>query len=291
MITILVPVLNEAPFLEQCLASVVPPPGESCEVIVVDDGSEDDSARIASDFAARAPMPIRVLSNPGRGKAAALNHGYASARGSCFMLLGGDDLLVSEALSARAAAVRGEGPALAQCRYRTFSDSDARLGGLEFPRKRMRDHVAGGAVSFNRAFADLYFPIPEELPNEDTWLRAVSIIFEIPVRFVDQLGLHYRIHPGNSVGPYRSYDEIDRNLRLRHVAYKLALSRFGSAGTERGCKRLLALIWAEERRANHDWLSLLATRRVGPHDRQVMLANASPWLYWLKNRLYALRSR
>lgn len=289
LISILIPVRNEAKFLSQCLASIVPPRGMACEVIVIDDDSDDDSFRLAEDFAARSDVSVRVLRNPKRGKTAALNYGYAAARGSCFMFLGGDDLLVSEALAARAAAVRGKRPLLAQCRYRTFSESRPQLAGVDFPRPGKRDHVAGGAACFNRAFASAYFPIPEELPNEDTWLRAVAIAFEIPIRYVDQLGLLYRIHPGNTVGPFRSFSETDDNLRRRHAAYDLALSRFGPMGTPSGRKRLAALSWAEARRARRNWVAVLGAPGISSHDRQVMLANAAPWLYWIKAGLSRLR--
>src|SRR5699024_8248425 len=103
-------------------------------------------------------------------KAAALNLAYRHASGPSFVLLAGDDLLVSDMLSARIAAVDGPTPAVAQCRYVSFSD-DPRYDGIVFPRRAREEHLAGGATTFNRAFAELYFPIPEELPNEDTWLR------------------------------------------------------------------------------------------------------------------------
>lgn len=178
---------------------------------------------------------------------------------------------------------------LAQCRYRTFSEINPRIAGIEFPRAGKSDHIAGGAASFNRAFANIYFPIPEELPNEDTWLRALAIIFEVPIKFVDRLGLHYRMHPGNTVGPFRSFSEIDENLRRRHAAYDLALSQFGAAGTPLGRRRLAALSSAEARRSRRNWLALVATLDIELHDRQVMLANATPWLYWLKGKLSGLR--
>ena len=284
-LSILMPVRDEALFLEDCLTSITPPPGLSCEVILIDDGSTDRTHAIATAFAARAPLPMRVLRNPGQGKAAALNHGFHAARGKVFILLAGDDLLVAEALPARVAAVAGPGPRLAQCRYRSFSDSHPELAGVDFPRPGMHDHLAGGAISFNRAFAALYFPIPETLPNEDTWLRAIALLLALPVDFIDRLGLHYRIHAGNSVGPLRSFAEIDRNLRRRNAAHALALAQFGPMGTPAGRARLEALIRAEELRAARHWAAIPFVRGLSPVDRATLLANATPWLHALKTRL------
>lgn len=284
-LSILMPVRDEALFLEKCLASITPPPGLSCEVILIDDGSTDRTHAIAIAFAARAPLPMRVLRNPGRGKAAALNHGFLSARGEAFILFAGDDLLAAEALPARVMAVAGPGPRLAQCRYRSFSDSHPELAGVDFPRPGMHDHLAGGAVSFNRAFAALYFPIPDTLPNEDTWLRALALLLELPVGFVDCLGLHYNIHAGNSVGPLRSFAEIDQNLRRRNAAHALALARFGPMGTSAGRARLKALIRGEELRAARRWAAIPFVRGLSRVDRAMLLANATPWLHALKMRI------
>lgn len=290
-VSILMPVRNEATFLEAALASIVPPPGVGCEVILIDDGSTDGSAGIAAAFAARASFPMQILSVAAAGKTAALNLGFTVARGESFLFLAGDDLLVSEALPDRISAITAAGPRLAQCRYRTFSEAVPGSGGTEYPRSLRHDHLAGGAVSFNRAFAGLYFPIPEQLVNEDTWLRAVMIAFGISLAFVDRLGLHYRIHDGNSVGPRRSFAETDRNLRLRHRAFSLAAERFADKAGAAGLARLAALAQAEQLRAKRRWVSLLFLPGLQRHDRLTMLANATPWLYFLKIRLWPALTR
>lgn len=289
VLTILMPVRNEAAFLKSCLASIEPPSGLLCEIVLVDDGSEDESAAIAADFAAGSAIPMQVIRNGHRGKAAALNLAFLAARGDAFIFFAGDDLLVGSALPARLAAVTAgmtaRSPCVAQCRYRSFSDTHPGLAGILFPRPGMEDHIAGGAVSFNRAFAGRYFPIPEQLPNEDSWLRALAIALDLQVVPLDCLGLHYRIHAGNSVGPLRSFAEADRNLRERNAAYALALERFDREITASGRRRLEAIIRAEELRSRGRWLALLFIGGLSRIDRAMMLANSTPWLYALKARL------
>lgn len=282
--SILIPVRNEATFLADCLDSIRPQPGLACEVILVDDHSTDATYRIACDIAAaRGDLPITVLRNEGQGKAAALNLAFRHAKGDGFVLLAGDDLLVSELLPARIAAVAGAQPAVALCRYRSFSDMPAHDGTL-FPRPGREDHLAGGATSFNRAFAGMYFPIPEELPNEDSWLRAVAILFCLPVTFIDRIGLHYRIHDRNSTGPSLDFARTTEGLARRHAAFALALDRFDGAPTA-GRDRLGALVRAEACRAAGDWLGVLRAKQLPAGDRGVFLANSTPWLFWIKGRL------
>ncbi|AUH67037.1 hypothetical protein CX676_22360 (plasmid) [Paracoccus zhejiangensis] len=288
--SILIPVFNEADHLADCLGSIRAMPDCEIEVILVDDHSTDATYQIACDIAAaRGDLPITVLRNRGQGKAAALNLAYRHAKGDGFVLLAGDDLLVSEVLPARIAAVAGPQPTVALCRYRSFSDIPAHDGTL-FPRPGREDHLAGGATSFNRAFAELYFPIPEELPNEDSWLRAIAILFCLPVTFIDRIGLHYRIHDRNSTGPSLDFALTNEGLARRHAAFSLALERFDGA-TAAGRDRLATLVQAEARRSAGDWLGVLRLKHLPAGDRSIFLANSTPWLFWIKGQLLQILNR
>lgn len=283
--SILMPVKNEERHIEACLASIVPMPGQALEVILVDDQSTDSTLSIARRIATSSQdVGILVLENTGSGKAAALNMAYRHARGDAFVLLAGDDLLVSGLLPARIAAVDGSVPAVAQCRYRSFSD-DPRHNGVIFPRLGREGHLAGGATSFNRAFAELYFPIPEELPNEDTWMRALALLMGVRFHFLDAVGLHYRIHDGNSTGPTLDFAQTSLGLSRRHAAFELALQRFPNIGQAGDRARLQALADAERHRASGRWWRLLWLQGLSRTDRGIFFANATPWLYALKSRV------
>ena len=77
LISVIIPAYNAADTLPHCLAALqqqtIPP--TQYEVIVVDDGSADDTAQIAAQF------PIRVIRQRNAGAAAARNHGAEVARG------------------------------------------------------------------------------------------------------------------------------------------------------------------------------------------------------------------
>ncbi|MFC7474714.1 glycosyltransferase family 2 protein [Dankookia sp. GCM10030260] len=77
-VTVVVPSLNEAGYIETCLASLVKQwPAAACEIIVMDGGSQDATVTLVEAFAARHPGPdfptIRVLPNPRRIQSAAVN--------------------------------------------------------------------------------------------------------------------------------------------------------------------------------------------------------------------------
>lgn len=278
------PVKNEEDFIADCLTSVRGTPSNPVEVILVDDHSTDRTRLIAEEISnTRDDLSILALKNKGSGKAAALNLAYRHARGSTIVLLAGDDIIVSDLLPIRATAVQGSRPIVAQCKYRSFS-SDARYDGITFPRHGRTGHLAGGATSFNRAFADLYFPIPEELPNEDTWLRAIAILHDVPVTFIDSVGLLYRIHSRNSTGPNLDFSRTNFGLSSRYAAYGLALRLFPD-GSDKGRAQLRALEAAERYRATGRWWRILWLPRLSRPDRVIFAVNSTRWLYTLKNRV------
>lgn len=84
-VTVLLPVHNGARFLRRKLDSLLALdyPRELMEIIVLSDGSTDDTGRIAEEFGARG---VRLVSLPRGGKAAALNAGIAQATGEILFL-------------------------------------------------------------------------------------------------------------------------------------------------------------------------------------------------------------
>jgi glycosyltransferase involved in cell wall biosynthesis len=92
-VSIVIPVYNEAENLPDLVARVgaaMTPSGFSFELICVDDGSRDDSARILADLASRTPwlMPRYLIRN--YGQTAALQAGFDAVRGRYTVTLDGD---------------------------------------------------------------------------------------------------------------------------------------------------------------------------------------------------------
>lgn len=89
-LSIIVPVLNEAPAIQAALAALSPYRGRGTEVIVVDGGSPDGTPALAR------PLADQVLLAP-RGRAAQMNAGAAVARGNVLLFLHADTRLPDNA--------------------------------------------------------------------------------------------------------------------------------------------------------------------------------------------------
>jgi len=107
VLSVIIPVWNGARYLEETITSVMDQGVANIEVLIlVDDGSEDDSACVAESFAT-VGIPnfgtpfVRCVRHPHMGLAAARNHGVSIAGGSLILHLDADDLLAPGSLSTR----------------------------------------------------------------------------------------------------------------------------------------------------------------------------------------------
>ena len=107
LVSILIPCFNAAPWLGVALDSCLAQTWPRCEIILVDDGSSDDSVRLARAYESRG---VLVLTQPNRGASAARNAALRSAGGEFIQFLDADDLLAPEKI-ARQLARAAQAPA------------------------------------------------------------------------------------------------------------------------------------------------------------------------------------
>lgn len=92
--SVVIPCFNSARWIEAAIASVLDQSDPDIELIVVDDGSSDDTVSVARTFiSCRCDPRARVISKRNGGLADARNHGIRSARGRFVLPLDADDLL------------------------------------------------------------------------------------------------------------------------------------------------------------------------------------------------------
>jgi glycosyltransferase involved in cell wall biosynthesis len=97
IVSVIIPVYNRSALLRRAVQSVLMEHSIKTEVIVVDDGSTDDSAAVGMSFGSS----VRVISQRNAGSSAARNRGLAEARGKYVRTLDSDDWLLPEVTSAQ----------------------------------------------------------------------------------------------------------------------------------------------------------------------------------------------
>lgn len=114
-VTVVVPNRNHARYLPESLGSIAAQTHDADEVIIVDDGSTDESLAVIEGFLQNRPTWRVIRHDESRGVIAALNRGMAEAKGDWIAFLGADDLVAAEFLEKTLAQTRRMPDAALMC--------------------------------------------------------------------------------------------------------------------------------------------------------------------------------
>lgn len=121
---VVVPSYNHARFVEKCLRSVMAQTLPPMKLLVIDDGSSDDSPKTVERVLKDCLFPCDLVVRPNRGLAATLNEGLRRSAGQYFAYLGSDDVWLPTFLESRVATL-GSRPAAVLAYGHAFSIDEA----------------------------------------------------------------------------------------------------------------------------------------------------------------------
>ena len=90
LLTVTVPCYNSQDYMRHCIESLLPG-GERVEILIIDDGSKDDTGRIADEYAEKYPTIVRVIHQENGGHGEGINQGLRHAAGTYFKVVDSDD--------------------------------------------------------------------------------------------------------------------------------------------------------------------------------------------------------
>ena len=105
LITFTVPCYNSAAYMDHCISTLLPA-GEDAEIILVDDGSTDETGAIADRYAEQYPELVRVIHQENGGHGEGVNQGMIHATGLYFKVVDSDDWLDGPSLQRLMALLR-----------------------------------------------------------------------------------------------------------------------------------------------------------------------------------------
>lgn len=117
LISVIIPVYNVAAYLPQCLDTVLSQSYSNLQVILIDDGSTDNSGAICDEYASKDPRVV-VIHQKNGGAAAAKNAGLRAATGKYLSFVDSDDYLEPGAYEHMLQLLRTHNADVAQCAYR-----------------------------------------------------------------------------------------------------------------------------------------------------------------------------
>ena len=285
--SLIIPTFNHARFVGAAIDSALAQTVSAFEVIVVDDGSTDETPTVLARYAGR----VRVLRQQNRGLSAARNAGLAAAHGTFVSFLDADDVMAPTKLAAQLEVLERSHAigwtycdvlmetvatgAMARASER-FGYASRALDGWLFPELVHGNFIPAIAPLVRRTALEVAGGFDERLTaleDWDMWLR-LSLIAE--ARYTPAVLVTYRIRPGGMSEDRARMDRsrflvLDKINRTRPVA----LESLGIVG-----RRIIADThnWlGKEAYASGDWRE--ARRRFAASVVTVPWQREAPWLF------------
>jgi glycosyltransferase involved in cell wall biosynthesis len=291
-------VRNEERHLESALDAVMRQTHPDFRLYVVDDNSTDTTPHILGRFAEADPRISIVQNVPGEtGKVASFNRAYQAARddgeSDLVIFVHGDDLLPPDSFALRANWFASVGSDAARAvvlgKLKTMS-SDPRRDGLVIPRGA-RGNPSGPTIALGMQLAEEVFPVSADLISEDLWIWNVARLRATHIGHIQDVVVHYRIHPGNT-GP-RSPDFVTASTALsrRYDVFRLLIAhqhRFAWTAYERDFLEQQSQL--EQLRREGRTLALLTHRHAPLAARLRFASQSDPRLHRVRDGLWRLAS-
>lgn len=222
LVSIIIPAYNSAAHLSSAIDSALAQTYPNIEVVVVDDGSTDDTAQVLQRFAGM----ILCVSQSNAGLSAARNAGILASHGDYLVFLDADDRLLPRMVEQLLPALLDRpGCALAYGGYHQVDADGEKFGesSLERPSGRLFEMLASdglfvvGTAMLRRsalARSGLFDPMLPQIEDRDLWIR---LAYYYDFAFVPAHVSEYRSTP----------DSMSRNWPERQRASGLVVGKFG----------------------------------------------------------------
>lgn len=151
-LSIIMPVYNKGMYLRSAIISIIDQCCDSIEIILVDDGSTDNSSYVCDEFSTKFSW-IRVLHQSNSGVSAARNRGLLAASGKYILFMDADDLIADSAINEILKTMEHISADICIYNYSVFQDEHF-IPGLE-ARKSEADVIVKNTEDFEALFLDL----------------------------------------------------------------------------------------------------------------------------------------
>lgn len=230
LITVIVPVYNTEKYLEKCLNSIINQTYQQLDIILIDDGSHDNSGKICDAYAEK-DNRIRVFHQPNKGVSAARNKGLDEARGKYIASVDSDDYVDLDMIEYLYTNIQKYDADVATCsKYQIFanrSEGNGKKGEVyvcdaeETFRRMLLNEGVGFSMSDKMVKRDLIegFRYEEGKIHEDCFFIALWIekVNKVVISTVDKY--HYIHRAGSITTKFKKENMylIEANYVFKHI--------------------------------------------------------------------------
>ena len=243
LVSVIVPVYNVEPYLEQCLASIAAQTYAKIEVIVVDDGSTDGGDAVCDEWAGK-DQRFHVIHQQNRGLSAARNAGLDIAQGEYIQFVDSDDYVSPRFTEALLQVVRETECPCAICGYETLraNGKDSTIPTAQpvvisaydcmqrMLTVRAKDQCRIGYTAWNRIYYRSLFSehdirFPEGRVYEDVWITAPIMHHSGKVALIPDV-LYHKNDRDDSITHVPSEQNLTDHIASFEVLCKSVAERF-----------------------------------------------------------------
>ncbi|MHB8073347.1 MAG: glycosyltransferase [Desulfosporosinus fructosivorans] len=245
LVSVVIPVYNAEKFIQESVLSCLNQTYRDVEVILVNDGSLDDSLNIMKQLA-ETYGNILLIDLPHSGKVNAINAGIERAKGKYIAIQAADDVAFPYRFEIQVATIEGDKEIslvfgdmeVVDEDLRTINQSFWHSQRIRIPQKNhfeellTHNFVSGGTILLRAELKSKIFPIPNELEFEDWWIALIASYYG-KILGVSKKMIMYRQHASNSNtminADKASWVNRQKRLFARNSAYYLFFEQFISA--------------------------------------------------------------
>lgn len=220
VVSVLMPVYNSESYLEESVTSVLKQTFQGYELIVINDGSTDNSRKIIEKYA-HADSRIRVIDQENKGLIDALNRGLQASRGKYLARMDSDDISLPDRLARQVAFMEAH-PRVGACgtwiRYYGGNDGEWQTSADDQTircRLLFESVLAHPTVIMNRRLLEqhgLQYRLGyKHAEDYDLWVRIAQ---HAELANIPEVHLYYRVHPGQTVQRH-ALSKIESANRIR----------------------------------------------------------------------------
>ncbi len=218
LVSIIIPCYNHEQYVVKTLSSVIADTYQAKEIVIIDDGSKDDSSHVIKNWidANKSEISIIFKTRPNKGLTATLNELIDLANGKYLLILASDDLLINNTIQDRVAILEENNSKMVVISDAEVIDMDDKLiydsmmeGFHKGNKKNYQSFegiineivfnftISGAVLMVNKEIYNLIGKYPEDLKAEDLYFYIKSACLD-KILFWDKKVSQYRIHETNT---------------------------------------------------------------------------------------------
>lgn len=225
LVSVVIPVYNVMPFLSQCLDSILCQTYSNLEVLLVDDGSTDESGRICDDYEKRFPV-IRVIHQHNTGLSGARNTGLSAVSGEYVIFIDSDDFIASDCIQTAVHSVISTRADMVLFRFNIVGEQGKIMNANhienEFPNgvisgkesckllfERRFENYIWRQLTLTATYKENFIEFPLGKVFEDRYTTYKLLFYSASVAFVEDRLYYYRQRKGSIIHGCRSRYLLD----------------------------------------------------------------------------------